>query len=39
MKRLLSMDILEHRPYEKENKMKAAIVNSGNAVVTMMQAE
>ena len=35
----LAMDILEHRPYEKENKMKAAIVNSGNAVVTMMQAE
>ena len=35
----LAMDILEHRPYEKENKMKAAIVNSGNAIVTMMQAE
>ncbi len=35
----LAMDILEKRPYQKENKMKAAIVNSGNAIVTMMQAE
>ncbi|MBP5278220.1 MAG: substrate-binding domain-containing protein [Prevotella sp.] len=35
----LAMDILEHRPFYRENKMKAAIVNSGNATVTMMQAE
>ncbi len=35
----LAMDILEKRPYNKENKMKAALVTSGNATVTMMQAE
>lgn len=35
----LAMNILEGKPFEKENKMKAAIVTPENAVVTMMQAE
>ena len=35
----LAMDILEGRPYERENRMEAAIVTSENANVTQMQAE
>ena len=35
----LAMDILEGRPYERENRMEAAIVTSENADVTQMQAE
>ena len=35
----LAMDILEGRPYERENRMEAAIVTRENADVTQMQAE
>ena len=35
----LAMDILEGRPYERENRLEAAIVTRENANVTQMQAE
>ena len=35
----LAMDMLEGRPYERENRMKSAIVTRENAAVTLMQAE
>lgn len=35
----LAMNILEHRPYERENLMKTALVTKDNAEVLLMQAE
>ena len=35
----IAMNILEHRPYERENLMKTALVTKDNAEVLLMQAE